>query len=306
MNIKIQGGGKGVYANTGSCSGVAKYLTHEASELGFFRGDRTDIPIEEVVAAIDNNKAKLCRDDAKFFCITISPSADEIRAMGSTPEEQEENFKKYAAVVMDIYAKGFNNGLRSDDLLFFMRMHKERKKTPQRGKEQAPGLHIHAIMSRKDIHNKKKMSPMTNIKDGARGGTVKTGFCREAFYEGCESAFDKMFQHQRSYKDGYRYLTMRKNGTAKDLSRLGWAEGRMEQQQFEKELVSLHDAMNSAIDGMDIELSQEQEQTHGVDVAIDSISTLAQSFLTLFYVSAGGGGGGQNPNKKKRKKGYHL
>jgi len=57
---------------------------------------------------------------------------------------------------------------------------------------------------------------------------------------------------------------------------------------------------------MDIELSQEQEQTHGVDVAIDSISTLAQSFLALFHVSAGGGGGGQNQNKKKRKKGYHL
>ena len=29
MNIKIQGGGSGTYANTGSCTGVTTYLQHE-------------------------------------------------------------------------------------------------------------------------------------------------------------------------------------------------------------------------------------------------------------------------------------
>lgn len=29
MNIKIQGGGSGTYANTGSCTGVTTYLQHK-------------------------------------------------------------------------------------------------------------------------------------------------------------------------------------------------------------------------------------------------------------------------------------
>lgn len=32
MNIKIQGGGSGIYANTGSCTGVTTYLQHEDLE----------------------------------------------------------------------------------------------------------------------------------------------------------------------------------------------------------------------------------------------------------------------------------
>ena len=32
MNIKIQGGGSGTYANTGSCTGVTTYLQHEDLE----------------------------------------------------------------------------------------------------------------------------------------------------------------------------------------------------------------------------------------------------------------------------------
>ena len=32
MNIKIQGGGQGKYANTGSCVGVTNYLAHRSEE----------------------------------------------------------------------------------------------------------------------------------------------------------------------------------------------------------------------------------------------------------------------------------
>lgn len=32
MNVKIQGGGGGTYANTGSCTGVVTYLQHEDLE----------------------------------------------------------------------------------------------------------------------------------------------------------------------------------------------------------------------------------------------------------------------------------
>lgn len=306
MNIKIQGGGHGVYANTGSCSGVANYLTHEASELGFFRGADTNIPIGEVVTAIDSNKAKLCRDDAKFFVITISPSAAEIRAMGSTDQEREENFRKYAETCMDMYASGFKNGLTGDDLLYFGRIHRERKKRPQKGKEGVLGLHMHIVMSRKDIHNKKKISPQTNIKDGARGGKIKTGFCRDAFYQQCETAFDQMFDFRRSYKEGYHYQNMRKNGSAKDLFMLGVAEARLENRQADRELATLHQSLESAIDNLDFGT----EASHIRDNAIDAgVSSLVDGILALFSVNGGGGYvGGEDParKRKKRNKGLHM
>ena len=33
MNIKIQGGGSGTYANTGSCTGVTTYLQHDYARV---------------------------------------------------------------------------------------------------------------------------------------------------------------------------------------------------------------------------------------------------------------------------------
>ena len=93
MNIKIQGGGQGKYANTGSCVGVTNYLAHEdlEKEQGegyantFFNNKSNEVSAEEVNYKIDHNKAKLKNKDAKFFVMTISPREDEINAMGDTP-----------------------------------------------------------------------------------------------------------------------------------------------------------------------------------------------------------------------------
>lgn len=74
MNIKIQGGGSGTYANTGSCTGVTTYLQHEDLERmkngrevqPFFNNSRDYISAQEVTFKIDNNKAKLSRNDANL------------------------------------------------------------------------------------------------------------------------------------------------------------------------------------------------------------------------------------------------
>lgn len=58
MNIKIQGGGSGTYANTGSCTGVTTYLQHEDLERmkngqevqPFFNNSRDYISAQEVLA----------------------------------------------------------------------------------------------------------------------------------------------------------------------------------------------------------------------------------------------------------------
>lgn len=80
MNVKIQGGGGGTYANTGSCTGVVTYLQHEDLERirqgqqaePFFNQYRDFVSPKEVTYKIDHNRAQLHKTDAKFL---LSPSA---------------------------------------------------------------------------------------------------------------------------------------------------------------------------------------------------------------------------------------
>lgn len=125
MNVKIQGGGNGTYANTGSCVSVTNYLQHEDLERmkkgeevqPFFNQFRDYVSAREVTFKIDSNKAKLSRTDAKFYVITVSPSEKELRSMGRTPQERAEALRRYIRQdVMRNYAEGFGKGLKSDDV----------------------------------------------------------------------------------------------------------------------------------------------------------------------------------------------
>ena len=128
MNIKIQGGGSGTYANTGSCTGVTTYLQHEDLERmkngrevqPFFNNSRDYISAQEVTFKIDNNKAKLSRNDAKFYVITVSPSSRELEKMGKTEKEQAEAMRRYVRDdVMQRYAEGFGKGLNKEDIEYY-------------------------------------------------------------------------------------------------------------------------------------------------------------------------------------------
>ena len=310
MNIKIQGGGKGVYANSGSSAGVAKYLTHEENAYGFFRGQESNIPIEEVVTRLDGNKAKLCKDDAKFFVISISPSADEIRAMGNTDEERQEGMRRYVDDVMNLYAQSFNCGLTGADILYYARIHTERKKRAEDAKEggQRLDLHAHVIISRKDIQNKKKLSPMTNIRDGARSGTVKRGFDRNMFYALCEDTFDKTFQHRRDLKDSYVYLNIMKNGSAEQIYTANYHYERLRNEAAAKESEATWEMLRSSISSMDfsgVEEDRGQDQDTAASVTASVATSLADGILSLFS-APGGYAGGTDPTKKKKKRGMHL
>ena len=92
MHIKIQGGGEGKYSNAGSCSSLISYLEHEdlerqtqGTELEYFFSHSDDnVNSDEIINMIDNNKQKLCRDEAKFFVLTFSPSDKELNFLGSS------------------------------------------------------------------------------------------------------------------------------------------------------------------------------------------------------------------------------
>lgn len=213
MNVKIQGGGSGKYANTGSSFGAMQYLNHENEENlskkgqiePFFdhKGENVDFAI--AVDKLDRNKGQLGRNTPKFFAVTISPSEKELSQMGNTEAERSKAMKAYTRKVMDEYAKNFKKGLTGDDLLYYAKIHHNR------GSEE--GMHAHVIVSRKDIDNRRKLSSMTNHPDAERSGNVKSGYNRSDFYEKCEDEFDKQFKYERQYTESYKYCNAMKNGT---------------------------------------------------------------------------------------------
>jgi diadenosine tetraphosphate (Ap4A) HIT family hydrolase len=215
MNVKISGGSSGIYANQDTCTGLVTYLQHEdldrlkaghPLEL-FFDQTRDDIRGQEVIKRIDSNRAQLGKNDAKFYSVIFSPSVRELQHLSEG--SQAERSRKLKAYIreeaMQEYAAGFSKGLKADDILYFGKIHYER------GEKTEDQLHIHLIVSRKDITNKKKLSPMTNHR-GTEKGAVKGGFNRERFVAGVESRFDQSTGYDRDVQDSFAYYQAMKNG----------------------------------------------------------------------------------------------
>lgn len=224
--------------NKGSSGKLVNYLEKEnriafeenrENELWFNNLNR-DITPQEVRVKIDNNVAKLSRNDAKFFLINISPSEKEIiylkEKFGEKGAEQE--LKKYAVGVMDAYARNFKRpGIESGkDLLWYGKLERYRyyHHTDEEVKQgiaqvgepkEGEQMHIQIIVSRKDITNKIKLSPMNNSRGRNKQHSAKLGqFDRVAFKESGELIFDQMFDFDRTLKDSINYALTMKNGNA--------------------------------------------------------------------------------------------
>ena len=65
MNIKIQGGGSGTYANTGSCTGVTTYLQHE--DLERMKNGREVQPFFQQQGKIKPERCEVLCDHGKPF-----------------------------------------------------------------------------------------------------------------------------------------------------------------------------------------------------------------------------------------------
>ena len=259
MNVKIQGGGGGAYANTGSCIGVTNYLAHEdvqqikdgQEQEQFFTHNKDKVSDREVVYKIDNNRAKLSKTDSKFFVVTVSPSKDEIKAMGKTREEQTANFKQYINEgIMNRYAENFGKDLKNKDLVYYAKIHYSRDD------KQGEQMHAHIIVSRKDATNTKKLSPQTNHR-GSSKGAVKSGFNRDEFYRKSEHTFDRGFNYDRDFKNSCDYQNTVKNGKLSDIKKLD----KMEQEHIQRidRNKELHTQMNQERQRQE----QRQEQSRG-------------------------------------------
>ncbi|WP_374679472.1 DUF5712 family protein [Hymenobacter sp. J193] len=114
--------GKAAYNNSGSSAQTLNYLKQEAAKDGqtatFFGADRDGIEAAELMQEIDTNVKGLRADDAKFYSLVISPSADELEHIGN----DEQKLKAYTRAVMEQYAGNFNlkegRQLRSEDLVW--------------------------------------------------------------------------------------------------------------------------------------------------------------------------------------------
>ena len=220
MNIDFPPPSKGTYNNAGSSRRLCSYLEHEDMERmeqgiyteGFFNLTEDNLYKSQVVKDIDNNKAQLLKTDAKFYAIHVSPSEQELRAMGSTEQEQAEAMKRYIReVVIPEYAKNFNKELLAEDIKFYGKIHFDR----DRSENNENNMHCHLIVSRKDQANKIKISPLTNHKDTKRG-TVKGGFDRTNLFQNAEKGFDKLFSYNRPLTETFEYYNTMKNGSISD------------------------------------------------------------------------------------------
>ncbi|WP_312391145.1 DUF5712 family protein [Chryseobacterium sp.] len=218
MNIKIQGGESGKYSNSGSSTNLVNYLEHEDMERlkngkaveHFFSHNQDKISSKEVIEAIDNNKQKLMKEDAKFFVITVSPSERELQHIGKTPEERSDALKNYVRnAVMQEYAENFGKGLQAKDIMYYGKIHH------QRNMKNEIDMHVHIVVSRKSLDKKMKISPMTNHKNTTKG-QVKGGFDRKNFIQKSEEVFDKRFGFHRNYNQSFEYCNTMKNGTIQE------------------------------------------------------------------------------------------
>lgn len=208
----------------------------EISKEFWFNGSRSDIIPQEVRVTIDNNIAKLGKNDAKFYLINISPSQKEIAYLKQLYGEKgaEERLKEYAVQVMDEYAHNFKRpGIDSNrDLLWYGKLEHYRYYSysdpeVQSGQNKAGDrkegeqMHLQVIVSRKDITNTIKLSPMNNSRGTNVSHSAKLGqFDRKAFKQSGEELFDRVFSFERQLKDTMAYSIAMKGNDAEEKKML--------------------------------------------------------------------------------------
>ena len=206
MHIKIQGGGDGKYSNQGSCASLVNYLEHEdlqrekdGRDVEPFFSHTETVTGNSIIQTIDNNKQKLCKTDSKFFMITFSPSKEEQKHLGTSENEQSDKIKDFVRNgIMQKYAENYNKGLNASDLMYFAKIHHDRKNSTD------DNMHVHILVSRKTLDGKIKISPQTNHRN-TKEGAVKGGFVRTNFYTNVENSFDNKFLYFRKKEEEFDY-----------------------------------------------------------------------------------------------------
>ncbi|WP_299555292.1 MobB family relaxase [Seonamhaeicola sp.] len=107
----------------------------------FFNHYGDEIDSKEVIEHIDNNAAKLKKNEPRFYSITLNPSQQELKHLENNPEA----LKEYTNEVMKTYAKAFNREIDGrkvtvDDIMYYAKVEHTRtfKGTDKAIRENAP------------------------------------------------------------------------------------------------------------------------------------------------------------------------
>lgn len=265
MNIDFPPPSNGVYNNAGSCKRLAQYLEHEDLDRmekgiyteGFFNLTEENLYKSQVVGDLDSNKAQLLKTAAKFYAIHVSPSEKELRAMGTTEEEQAEAMRRYIReVFIPEYAKNFNKELFAEDIKFYGKIHFDR----DRSENTEGNMHCHIIVSRKDQANKIKLSPLTNHRN-TKKGVIKGGFDRTNLFQQGEIGFDRLFNYNRPFDESFEYYNAMKNGSITD--QLNMQERLIFNERKNKQTINILDLGCSSVLGLftpDVKKDEEEVQ----------------------------------------------
>jgi len=208
----------------------------------WFNHEKQYIRPYQVRYDIDHNIGRLSKDEAKFFLVNVSPSENELLFLKEEYGEEgaKQALKEYANRVMDEYAKNFKKEqIQSKmDILYFGKVEQHRYYTHRddevkqglalRG-QQKPGeqMHVQVIVSRKDMTNSIRLSPLNNSRGKNAAHSLKVGqFDRVAFKQTAEQVFDRAFGYDRELRETFAYANTLKHGRY---------EQRLEMKEMEKQ-----------------------------------------------------------------------
>jgi hypothetical protein len=272
--------------NKGSSGQLVSYLEKEnrieqaqyprrESEYWFNHESQQTQPYQ-VRYDIDHNIGRLSKDEAKFFLVNISPSENELLFLKEEFGEEgaRQQLKQYANKLMDEYAKNFKkeNVKSNKDILYFGKVENYRYYThkdeevkqglAQRG-DQKPGeqMHVQIIVSRKDITDSIRLSPLNNSRGKNVAHSLKVGqFDRSAFKEAAELKFDQTFDYDRELKETFKYANTLKHGNYEQRLEMKDAE-MQEQEQKRQQRLELERELK-----LQQEQEQSQKQSHGLRI----------------------------------------
>jgi len=225
--------------NKGSSGQLVNYLEKENRLLYeqnpqlepeyWFNQESQHIQPYQVRYDIDHNIDRLSKDEAKFFLVNISPSENELLFLKEEFGEEgtRRQLKLYANQVMDEYARNFKKDKVQGnyDILYFGKLENHRYYThkdeevkqglAKRG-ELKPGeqMHVQVIVSRKDITDTIRLSPLNNSRGKNVAHSLKVGqFDRVALKQAAEQTFDRTFDYDRELWETFKYANALKHGT---------------------------------------------------------------------------------------------
>jgi hypothetical protein len=254
--------------NKGSSGQLVNYLGKENRLLYernpqlepeyWFNQESKQIQPYQVRYDIDHNIDRLSKDEAKFFLINISPSENELlfikEEFGEADAKQQ--LKQYTNQVIDEYARNFkkNKVQGNRDILYFGKLENHRHYThkdeevkqglAKRGEQKlGEQMHVQIIVSRKDITDCIRLSPLNNSRGKNAVHSLKVGqFDRVAFKQAAERTFDRTLDYDRKLKETFKYANTLKHGDyeqkleTKELEKQEQEQKRQEKLELEREL----------------------------------------------------------------------